>query len=172
MAFCAVSAKADSIYTYTGKPFTTNRPPTTCPPYCSIQGSFTVATPLGANFSGDVNFTSFAFVEPTFTITQANSFIAEFVARTDGTGAIDAWFISLQEKGGHFFVLGTTYIPEDFFLQIDTLFDATTHTNAFNQHDPGTWTVSTTGTNVPEPASGALLIAGLAGLAVALKKTL
>ena len=165
MTFCAGSAKADTTYTYTGEPFTGFRAPTACPPYCSIDGSFTVTTPLGANFSGDANYTSFAFVEPTFKITQANADVTFFLVSTDAAGAIDAWFISLEQHGGKFIILGTIFSPGDPFAQIDTLFDPSTTGEASNSHDPGTWTVSTTGTNVPEPASGTLLIAGLVGLA-------
>jgi hypothetical protein len=174
MIFCAVSAKADTTYAYTGEPFTGFRAPTACPPYCSIDGSFTVATPLAANLNEvNVDYTSFAFVEPTFKITQANSNVTLFLVSTDATGAIDAWFISMQENTGKFWVLGTIYIPGDIFQQIDTLFDHSTAGEASNSQDPGTWTVSTTGTNVPEPTSGTLLIAGLLGLAgLALKRAI
>jgi hypothetical protein len=42
-----------------------------------------------------------------------------------------------------------------------------------NSGEPGTWTVSTTGTSAPEPASGTLLIAGIVGLAgLAVKKSI
>jgi hypothetical protein len=170
LSFCT-AAKADTTYTYTGKPFTTFRAPTACPPYCSIDGSFTVATALGDNLdSVDVNYTSFAFVEPTFTVTQANSHVTEFNVSTDATGAIDAWFIALSDSD-NFFIIGTTYIPTDFFQQIDTIYDQSTSSNGYNLHDPGTWRMSSS--NVPEPATGILLIAGLVGLAgLALKKSL
>ena len=138
MTFCAVSAKADTMYTYTGPQFT-EFGEANCPPECNITGSFTLATPLPANEVGAAITakTPFAFSSGPFTGTA----FGPFLISTNAAGAIDGWAIAVGE--------------------------------ALDDGDIAViFSPVSTSTGVPEPASGTLLIAGLVGLAVALKKSL
>jgi hypothetical protein len=165
MMFCAVSVKADTTYTYTGGQFF-EFGAASCPPDCNITGSFTLATPLPANVSVDLPAdTPFAFSIGPFTAT--NLLNKPLSISTNAAGAIDGWLIFVGGGGG-FAILTTTQRGDEFE------FDSTDGHDDFGADGPnGSWTVSTTGTNVPEPASGTLLIAGLVSLAgLALKKAL
>ena len=162
-----------------------------------IDGFFTVATPLAANLNdAPVNFINFAFSSEGLTdnIAEEKAEAAEpgggpfpspggFNVSTNGSGQIDKWLISLI--GGElqpaeldlFTGFGLKECPNPHFctpiLNEDTVFNSNNETQATNLDHPGTWTVSTTATSVPEPPSATLLIAGLVGLVgFALKKTL
>jgi hypothetical protein len=206
IVFCSGSANADTTYTYTGQRLTDVERPGCEPTPCivtgtdfSIDGSFTVTTPLAANLNDAVvNFTSFAFSSEGFTDNLANEeaeaakpgggpfpLPGGFNVSTNAAGQIDKWAISLT---GGTFVPPVISLSTVFGLRIctgpnpdtctailfeDGVTNPVNETEASNQDHPGTWTVSTTGTNVPEPAGGTLLIAGLVGLAgLALKKAL
>ena len=94
MTFCAVSAKADTMYTYTGPQFT-EFGEANCPPECNITGSFTLATPLPANEVGAAITakTPFAFSSGPFTGTA----FGPFLISTNAAGAIDGWAIAVGE---------------------------------------------------------------------------
>jgi hypothetical protein len=176
MTFCAVSAKADTTYTYTGPQFN-EFGAAVCPPTCNFSGSFTLATPLPPNAVG-VGINTFAFSTGPYTFTSLTN--GPFGVSTNAAGVIDSWGIDMVEMLGGGEVaeifsgpgedqldfgapdgLGDGFLK--FFFGADNQGGATT---------PGFWTASTS-TGVPEPASGALLIAGLVGLAgLALKKSL
>jgi hypothetical protein len=70
MTFCAVSAKADTTYTYTGPQFT-EFGAAVCPPTCNITGSFTLATPLPANVTVAID--TFAFITGPYTFTNLSN---------------------------------------------------------------------------------------------------
>jgi hypothetical protein len=173
MTFCAVSAKADTTYTYTGAQFAEGA--FDCPQLCNFTGSFTLATPLPPNAVG-VAINTFTFSAGPYTFTSVSN--GPFGVSTNAAGVIDSWGIDMVDMldaggdiveffggpGGDQLVLGTPNPPNGlkFFGAADS----------FGVTPGGFWTASTS-TGVPEPTSGTLLIAGLVGLAgLALKKTL
>jgi len=191
MTFCA-SAKADTTYTYNG-----NLLPSVvgeaCEPPCLnylpgpffIDGSLTVATPLGDDWSNvfvdPISFSFGLFVsygnvgQYGFINTPANTYPLSsgigFNFSTNSSGRIDQWIVNVEgddlNEGNDILSINTTEFVSDFGLI------GGNEAQASNQNDPGTWAVSMTGTGVPESASRTLLIAGLVGLAaIALKKTL
>jgi hypothetical protein len=201
MVFCVASAKADTTYTYTGQRLTDVEEVGCDPTPCiitgtnfSIDGSISVASPLAPNLNDAVvNFTSFAFSSEGLTDTSADEehLLAEpgggpfplpglFNVSTNAAGQIIKWDISLvgTDLGPPFLSLATGFglfdCPNPHFCNPiadgDSVDNGSNETRASNQGHPGTWSIST-GATVPEPASGTLLIAGLFGLAFALKKS-
>lgn len=174
MTLCAGSAKADTTYTYTGPQFT-EFGEAVCPPTCNVTASFTLATPLPPN--ADVAIDTFSVSVGPLTFTNLSN--GPIGVSTNASGVIDGWGMDL------FDTLGDGEIAEIFSSSnlVDQLlfggpdglgdggFKFFLGADTFGTTDVGFWTASTS-TGVPEPASGALLIAGLVGLAVALKKSL
>jgi hypothetical protein len=159
LALFASPSRADTIYTYTGAPFTSFFD-TTCPPTCSITGHFTVTAPLGSGISGLPNFTpeSFSFTDGVTTWTNLNStFYVQFEVDTNTSGAISAWDINLigPGSGGGLF----TYYVGPGTLQEGTNVD-TYEAFATDGGLPGTWTQAS---SVPEPSSFSLLCLGMLG---------
>jgi hypothetical protein len=83
MGLClfAASARADTIYTYTGNPFTVFSGLDACPPVCNISGSFNLASPLAAA-TGEVRTGA-----SSTTITGTMTTIATTVAGTKTTAS-------------------------------------------------------------------------------------
>jgi hypothetical protein len=188
MTFCAVSAKADTTYTYTGNPFTSG--------ICfarvvvclgaSVDGSLTLASPLGDNLHDfAVKPESFSFEAAGLIVTNLEiTAPSTFAFSTNASGQINGWNISVTGNAdfngfpalvtiGSFsnlaFINGED--AEDNIVSSSPELGGQ-HGEIENLNMPGTWTVSS-GTSVPEPTTGTLLIAGLVGLAVfALKKSL
>lgn len=78
-----------------------------CQVACRIFGFFTLATPLGDNFSGTVNPLSFSFEAPfgppltSSDEAEASFFEEDFDFTTNSYGAITAWSISAAEVIGY-----------------------------------------------------------------------
>src|SRR5208282_5406679 len=71
---CSPTARADTLYTYTGNDFTVVDNPGQLPGgIVALDGSMTVTTSLGSNFSGYVTPTAFSFSDGATTLTQLNA---------------------------------------------------------------------------------------------------
>jgi hypothetical protein len=155
-----------------------------------MDASITFSTPLGDNLNNVfVMPKDFKFFVPGFpeaTQTPANSLPlpgpvlnspGAFNFSTNASGQIVNWDIFVQGEFEGFFDYGTfnksASCPTCAPFADDNVFGFAGEGISSNMDNPGTWTVSTTGTNVPEPASGTLLIADLVGLAgIALKRAI
>jgi hypothetical protein len=185
MAFCAVSAKADTTYTYTGNPFQIIQciaPLTDCVG-SSIDGSFTLASRLGDNLNNAfVNPKSFSFEGDGLinsNLNVASGTLPKFQFSTNAVGQIEGWSVLLygvqhgpfgeQDVEFESFNNPSGILCRCFPLGSDDGIFESIGGLSLNFGPPGTWAVS----GAPEPASGTLLIAGLVGLAgLALKKSL
>ena len=163
----APSASADTIYTYTGNPFTTVIPFFTCPPRCNVTISFALAQPLAAN-------QTFASITPlTYVFSDGNDVFdptnstASFVGFTTGpTGIPLLWNMSAGASPSTYLVIqsfnnGTVGGIAD---RTQALFVYPGPVAAFNLQSPGSWAVSSTTPPVPEPTTILQLGTGLLGL--------
>jgi len=187
----AHSAKAGTIYTYQGNPFTIG--------VGTITGSLTLSNPLPDNYNSltpiDVTPLSYSFTDGSGTITQANAVGGSYllvggvgypgqtlpysggvfeVYSTDASGNITGWNIDLLTgKGTAFQAIGTaTNSPyccpvggsqdaSNYEALVAPFTLAYTDVN-FNTNSPGSW-ISASNT-IPEPSTLLLVGTGLLGL--------
>lgn len=175
--FTVPSSKADTLYTYTGNAFTQFPKGPVCPPFCSVNGSFTVAAPLGANFNGDITPISETLQSGNLVLTLAEVVPALSLLHieTDAQGNIGEWTFVIFGVPGTGRIL-TQFSPSDPGLDFDTVRFPNSTTNpsglliAENFGDPGTWNSSV---STPEPSSLLMLAVGMLGLAgIVMKKSL
>ena len=166
------TASADQTYTYTGNPFTNDQGTDTCPPECSLSGSFAVSSALGVGLSYvELSPTSYSFTDGNTVWNQSDSTIDGFLMSTNGTGQITNWEIELVLNSGlqpWFFSAnnGPNINCVGCFGTVDQTesSDSNSFTGiAYNGNDEGTWTVGAVG-RVPEPSSILMLGAGILGL--------
>jgi len=160
----APSAKADTVYSFTGQPFTTfsgiigtpGSDKFACPPICSLTGSFTIASPLGGNLTLQaINPSHFGFTDGLFRIgnTDHGLFVSSFDVGTDATGTINAWLISFGQQ----FPFGDRTFDTSESGDMSSFAPVGGPTGQASNNSPGTWTT-------PEPSSLLLLAGGLTGL--------
>lgn len=165
MGLClfAASARADTVYTYTGNPFTVFSGLDVCPPVCSISGSFTLVSPLAANLPfAAITPTAFSFTDASITLTGGGS---RFEVATDSVGDISFWEIALGGQVGDVCtsldsVRDPTGAPQDNSLSASCSSGALTGIALVNAN-PGRWSSS----SVPETGTFILVGIGLLGIA-------
>jgi hypothetical protein len=161
------NARADTVYTYTGNPFTTT---TGCPTLCDVTGSFDVTTPLAPNLNlATVNPISFDLSAGTFNLTSGSDLLT---VSTDSSGNISAWTWQVvgPTNGAQARILtqsGDAAIPGSAFDDVrfgtnPAPFVGPIVASVFDS--PGSWASGPGGTAVPEPGSLSLLAAGLLGV--------
>jgi hypothetical protein len=161
---------ADTVYTYTGNDFNTFSSPTVFTSADSLTGSFTVATPLGANLEVQLQPVSFSFSDGVETFTQANTTASSnLVVFTDASGDILAWDISLiSSDSTNVLTSDDNFIDEGFAL-VNGVAES-----GFVEHDSGTWSVLETGdpSVAPEPSTLTFMATGALGLVGIMRRRL
>jgi len=163
VALLASPSKADSTYTYTGNTFTAVGGTLSCPPGCSINGSFTVAGPLSPDSAYYFTPESFSFSAMGVTFTQATASRADFGVITNSLSQIIGWNMDWYQGSYEMFSgTGPSVICPSGCSQIDVIAQVSGSSvigggNVMN--DPGTWSMTTT--SVPEPSSLLLLTMGM-----------
>lgn len=170
-----VPALADTIYSYTGNPFTTGvtqngLTPLPVGPFTandSVSGSFTVPTKLAPLLHLFVfTPTSFSFTDGVDTLTNQNSTLSSFEVSTDISGNILDWDIFARIVGSNNPFIDTSDIMGTGADEGSEADNQGHLVGGENLDDPGTWTT------VPEPSSLLLLVSGAIGLAGAVRKRL
>jgi len=175
---CALSARADETYTYTGNPFNAfyEFPGSgeACPPVCGISGSFTLTAPLPANLYLDLigvpGTTEDVGADPNIDLIHTsfsdgggvwnpeNSVVTNFRISTDSSGDITNWSIAFDLSAYRYNLdtVGPGFgVPED----LSFLFGAGGKSSI--KFDPGKWVATDPpAQGVPEPSTWLLLSVG------------
>lgn len=162
IALIARPARADTILTYTGNPYTVAYFEATTS--MSETATIDLAGPLGVSFAGYVTPSSFSVFDGINTITDQTAIRSRFWFETDANGNISGWDVrvylfatvgnpqvqprmewcsSSAEECSEFANVADDTV---YFVQGGAL-----GYEGVNDHHPGTW-------NVPEPASLSLLL--------------
>ena len=148
LAMFTLPMMANTIYTYTGNPFTTVSGAYTTSDF--VSGSLTFGSPIGANYSGNVVPISFSFTDGLQTI-NAGCQICYFNVSTDANGVFTDWTVEVFSVLG---IIVTNSGSDQGIFVMDV---------GRNLHDPGSWT-SAEVSPVPEPSTLALLGTGVLGV--------
>jgi hypothetical protein len=175
-ALPSTTAMADTVYTYTGNPFTTAisglfvaLPAGSFTASDFVSGSFTVSSPLGADLVAQIISPSYSFTDGPDTFSSSNPNVSKFEIWTDANGDISNWDIVLADDQSFNPSLKTEnplgvapFITEDLGFADNV--------EGINFANPGTWTQTTTDPTVPEPSSLVLLGTGVLSAAGALRR--
>ena len=108
---CVPSAFAQSprTYTYVGNPFVYFSGDS-CPPECSISGSFTVSQPLADNLAWETQITpvSWSFTDGNSVLTQSNSSAYIYVS-TDAAGNLVNWLVEVYNSTDQLYLVTINY---------------------------------------------------------------
>jgi PEP-CTERM motif len=166
------SALADTMYTYTGNPFTSGSSGPPDAPFTtsdSVSGWFTIAAPLAANLAiGSITPTAYSFSNGVETFTNGEPFsLFTFVVGTDATGAINEWGIEVNGiEAQHEFLTISSPMQTTDLGTLPPPNDVSNELIGQNFNDPGTWVSDAPppSTVTPEPSSLILLGSGALGL--------
>src|SRR4029453_2785717 len=170
----APMARADTIYTFTGQPFTFFFGDFSCPPECSLTGSFTVAQPLPPNRDlAPITPLAFTFTDGLRVINQTNPGLVirpnSFDFGTDASGKIKSWDVFVAKQTNNIIdILRTANRSPEFLFNFNQSSEEVFQSEitgvantAFPNEPPGDWAV------VPEPTTLLLFGTSMAGVGMA-----
>jgi hypothetical protein len=166
----APSARADSIYQYTGNAMNVNEGGVgTCPTPCVLSVKLDFLDPLAVDYNnpaGDTRFSpsSYVITDGTRTLTNTDSGIGFYLGSTNSSGAPTTWSLDVYDPANGYLFASDNQALIQIFAGIPTVdvTDGSSSYFALNTNDPGTWVAESA---VPEPSSLLLLCPiGLLGL--------
>ena len=172
LAALSLGASAHAAtYLYTGKDFNSFTSPTTYSTADSVTGSITLTAPLPDNvtsfsFLPSASIVSFSFSDGEQTITNATATGSAFAFKTNASGDITAWQVTVDIGSVSADSIATVDAPGilgAFDQGVMTLNDT-----GGNRNLPGSWSLMSSA--APEPASWAVMLTGFGAIGASLRR--